>query len=75
MLGTNELVSCCMTRRRRTPEWGLRGDDGNLSAGDAKDQKHEEEKAEHVVELVLPDAADDEKKLNENGAKRQNTCG
>jgi hypothetical protein len=24
---------------------------------------------------VLPDAADDEKKLNENGAKRQNTCG
>jgi hypothetical protein len=53
----------------------LRGNYGDLGTSDAKDQKDEEEEAKHVVELVLPDAADDEEKLNENGAKGQDTCG
>ena len=52
-----------------------RGNYGDLSARDAKDQKDEKEEAKHVVKLVLPDAADDEEKLNENGAKGQYTCG
>jgi hypothetical protein len=54
-------------------ETSLRGDNCDLGAGDAEDQKDKQEKAEHVVELVLPDAADNEEKLNENGTKRQNT--
>ena len=60
--------------RRFSRGGGVRGDHSDLSARDAKDEKDEEEEAEHVVKLVLPDAAHNEEKLDEHGAKGQDTC-
>jgi hypothetical protein len=54
---------------------GVRGNHSDFSARDAKDQKDEEKKTEHVVKLVLPDAAHDEEQLDEHGTKGEDACG
>ena len=48
-------------------------DNGDLRAGDQQDDEHQEEEAEHVVELMLPDGREDEEQLNEHRAEGQNT--
>jgi hypothetical protein len=42
---------------------------GSLRAGYDEDDKDEEEKSKHVVQLMRPDAAENEEKLDEDAAK------
>mmetsp|Transcript_25720 Transcript_25720/g.41104 ORF Transcript_25720/g.41104 Transcript_25720/m.41104 type:complete len:244 (-) Transcript_25720:1218-1949(-) len=49
----------------------VRAHDGNAQRDDDKNQKDEEEKAVHVVHLVVPDGGEDEVCLDEDGAEGQ----
>jgi len=54
-----------------TAELEVAEHDRDLSAGDDEDDKHQEEEAKNVVELVQPDGGEDEEELDENRAERQ----
>ena len=45
-----------------------------LGAGHDQDDEDEEEKAEHVIGLMGPDAVEDEKELNEDASERQDSA-
>ena len=47
--------------------------DADLAAADGQDDVHQEQEAEHVVELVLPDGREDEEELDKHGSERQHT--
>lgn len=48
-------------------------DNGDLATGNDQNNKHQEEEAKQVIELILPNSRKDEEKLNEDRAKGQNT--
>jgi len=47
---------------------------GCLRARDNQDDKDQEQKAEHVVDLAGPQGTQDKEQLNENAAKGQNAA-
>ena len=49
-------------------------EDGRLRARDDEDQVDDGEETEHVVELVRPNAVENEEELNENATERQNSA-
>lgn len=48
--------------------------DGDLSAGDGKDEQDEEEEAKHVVDTMQPNGGEDEVEFDEDGAKGQDAA-
>ncbi len=49
-------------------------EDGGLGAGDDQNEVDHAEKAEHVVELMRPQAVEDEEELNEDAAEGQDAA-
>ena len=47
--------------------------DGDLGAGDDEDDENQEQKSEHVVELVLVDGWEDEEEFYEAGAEGEDS--
>ena len=49
-------------------------DYGYLRTGNDEDDKDEEQKTKHVIELILPYGGEYEEQFYEDCAKRENTC-
>lgn len=80
----NERVAPCSTDRaeqfRCANQWHslsyleIAHDNRDFCAGDDENDEDNEKKAENVVILVKPNGGKDEEKLDEHGAKWQNTA-
>mmetsp|Transcript_33391 Transcript_33391/g.44544 ORF Transcript_33391/g.44544 Transcript_33391/m.44544 type:complete len:123 (+) Transcript_33391:232-600(+) len=51
----------------------VRHDNGDLHAGNSQNDKHNKKEAHHVVILMQPKSAHDEKELDGDGSKGQNS--
>ena len=49
-------------------------ENGGLGTSDDEDDEDQEKESVHVVDVWRPDGAQDEKQLNENAPKRQNSA-
>lgn len=82
MHGINEQIdSRKATSQERTPppvvvlctKVEIAEQDSGLRAGDQENNKYQEQKSKHVVHLMRPNAVEDEKKLDKDAAKGQDT--